>query len=76
MPKIIPMYNWYVYKGMHIRDMLQNWFILYRQIHAINGVSLVAQMIMNLPAMRKTRIWSLGQEDPLKGMDTHSSTLA
>ena len=34
-------------------------------------------MDKNLPAMQKTRIQSLGQEDPLeKGMATHSSILA
>ena len=39
--------------------------------------SLMAQMIKNLPAIRETRVLSLGQEDPLgKGMATHSSILA
>ena len=39
--------------------------------------SLVAQTVMNLPAMRKTWVWSLGWEDPLEeGMATHSSILA
>ena len=39
--------------------------------------SLVAEMVKNLPVMQKTRVWSLGQEDPLeKGMATHSSILA
>ena len=39
--------------------------------------SLVAQTVKNLPAMQETRLWSLGQEDPLeKGMATHSSILA
>ena len=34
-------------------------------------------MVKRLPAMRETRVWSLGQEDPLeKEMATHSSTLA
>ena len=34
-------------------------------------------VINNLPAMQETRIWSLGQEDPLeKKMATHSSILA
>ena len=34
-------------------------------------------MVKSLPAMRETRVWSLGQEDPLeKEMPTHSSTLA
>ena len=38
---------------------------------------LVAQMVKNLPAMKETRVRSLGQEDPLeKGMATHSSILA
>ena len=37
-------------------------------------VSLVAQMVKNLPAMWETRLWSLGQEDPPeKGMVTHST---
>ena len=30
------------------------------------GASLVAQLVMNLPAMQETRVWSLGQEDPLE----------
>ena len=39
--------------------------------------SLVAQTIKPLPTMRKTRVQSLGQEDPLeKEMATHSSSLA
>ena len=39
--------------------------------------SLVAQTVKNLPAMQKTRVPSLGREDPLvKGMATHSSILA
>ena len=37
----------------------------------------MAWMVKNLPAMRKTQVQSLGQEDPLeKGMVTHSSILA
>ena len=33
-------------------------------------------MVKNLPAMHKTQVRSLGQEDPLeKGMATHSSIL-
>ena len=39
-------------------------------------LSLVAQMVKNLPAMRETWVLSLGWEDPLKRMDTHSSILA
>ena len=34
-------------------------------------------MVKNLPAMQKTQVQSLGQEEPMeKGMATHSSTLA
>ena len=39
--------------------------------------SLVAQSVKNLPAMKETRIWFLGQEDSLeKETATHSSILA
>ena len=42
-----------------------------------NWASLVAQMVKHQPAMRETRVKSLGWEDPLeKEMATHSSTLA
>ena len=41
------------------------------------AASLLAQTVKHLPAMWETRIWSLGQEDPLeKETATHSSTLA
>ena len=40
----------------------------------------MAQLVKNLPAVqetRETRVWPLGQEDPLeKEMTTHSSILA
>ena len=39
--------------------------------------SLMALTVKNLPVVQKTRVRSLGQEDPLeKGMATHSSILA
>ena len=39
-------------------------------------VSLVAQLVKNLPAMRETWVQSLGWENPLeKGKATHSSIL-
>ena len=38
---------------------------------------LVAQKVKHLPTMQETRVWFLGQEDPLeKEMATYSSTLA
>ena len=40
-------------------------------------VSLMAQMVKDLPALQKTWVQSLGQEDPLeKEMATHSIILA
>ena len=40
-------------------------------------ISLVAQMVKNLPAMQETSVLSLSWEDPLeKGMATHSGILA
>ena len=41
------------------------------------GVSMVAQMVKNLPEMKETWVRSLGGEDRLEeGMATHSSILA
>ena len=37
---------------------------------------LVAQMVKNLPAVPETRVRTLGWEDPLEEMATHSSILA
>ena len=43
----------------------------------INGDSLVAQLVKNLPEMQETQVQSLDWEDPLeKGMATHSNILA
>ena len=42
-----------------------------------SGASLLAQLVMNLPAMTETWVQSLDWEDPLeKGTATHSSILA
>ena len=30
------------------------------------GVSLIAQLVKNPPAMRETLVWFLGREDPLE----------
>ena len=46
-------------------------------IFTITLPSLAAQTVKRLPSMQKTRVRSLGPEDPLeKEMATHSSTLA
>ena len=50
--------------------------IFYAKLHIV-WVSLMAQMVKNLPAMRETLVRSLGWEDPLeKGMATQSRILA
>ena len=54
-------------------------FITYNSIFrgAPDGVSLVAQMVKNLPAVQETQVQFLGWEDPLeKEMASHSSILA
>ena len=49
-------------------------FMWYLHYH---WVSLVAQMVKNLPVMQETQAWSLGQEDPLeKEMATQFNILA
>ena len=46
----------------------------YLKSPCLNGASLVAQTVKNLPALRETWVQSLGQEDPLeKGTVIHSS---
>ena len=47
------------------------------RLYTVNRVSLVAQLVKNLPAMQETWVQSLGWEDPLEeGKATHSSILA
>ena len=49
----------------------------YRRNLTAVSVSLVAQLVKNLPAMQETLVRFLGWEDPLeKGTTTHSSILA
>ena len=68
-----------IVKEMSERYIIVVIFILKQLIlqSFINWDLLVAQMVKCLPAMRETRVRSLGREDPLeKEMATHSSTLA
>ena len=58
------------------RKMSNNMWSIILRLSSI-GVSLVAQMVKNLPKMQKTRVQFLNWEDALgKGMATHSSILA
>ena len=45
--------------------------------YCLFGVSLISQLVKNLPVMQETQVQSLGRGDPLeKEMETHSSILA
>ena len=51
--------------------------VFYIETTIVNGTSLIAQLVKNLPAVQETWVQSLGWEDPLeKGKTTHSSILA
>ena len=53
---------------------MQNKYLITLNTH---GVSLIAQLVKNLPAVQETLVLFLGQEAPLeKGKATHSSILA
>ena len=45
-------------------------------ISAAPSTSWGAQPVKNLPAMWEIQVWSLGREDPHKGMATHSNNFA
>ena len=67
---LLPVSNRIVIMHRQHLDSLQT---IFRYVRA----SLMAQIVKNLPAVRGTRVRSLGGEDPLKeGMATHSSILA
>ena len=65
--------NMYMKEKFLSSDLLLNIDILSKY----KIVTLVAQLVKNLPAVRETWVRSLGWENPLeKGMSTHSSILA
>ena len=65
LPCVFPLLPWY------LTSLVPYFFVRYFV------TSLVAQTVKRLPAMRETRVQSLGWEDPLeKEMATHSSILA
>ena len=88
-PYILPMYeyessiaisyNWNIWMTpLSEDDFLEKPKGLKREDRKLKELwaSLVAQLVKKLPAMRETRVWSMGQEDPLKkGMATHTSIL-
>ena len=62
--------KWFIFLKKKLKEIMSK-FYLYPSI------PWASLMVKNLPAVQKTWIQSLGQEDPLeKGMATHSSILA
>ena len=82
-PKIVAIIIISEHSGLLLQLCLQP-FLLYRLhkclftgVYLCHWASLVAKMVMNLPVIWETRVWSLGWQDPLeKELTTHSSTLA
>ena len=63
--------------GTHPSLLHTDFYKIKSKFHFVTRASLVAQRLKRLSGMWETRVWSLGQEDPLeKEMATHSSTLA
>ena len=57
--------------------MIQIYMYMCVCVYYINGASLLAQTVKNLPTMQETWVQSLGREDTLeKEMALHSGTLA
>ena len=53
------------------------WWATVHRVAELDRTSLIAQLVKNLPAMRKTCVQSTGEEDPLeKGKAAQSSILA
>ena len=67
-----------IQKYNHYTDVKRHYLgVNFCDLYSFNRASLLAQMVKRLPAMRETRVQSLGRDDPMeKQMATHSSTLA
>ena len=65
----------YTYKNIHI--VLYVYIYTHTHTHIYIWISLLAQLVKNLPTMQEIRVQSLGREDPLeRKIATHSSILA
>ena len=71
--------NMFEWLSMHSQVFLHCYITIWHLLYALwaLGVSLIAQLVKNLPAMREIWVQFLGWEEPLeKGKATHSSNLA
>ena len=67
----------HTYNGILFNQKQEGTLAICNNMDRLWGHSLVAQTVNNLPSVQETRVWSLGQEDPLEEeMATHSSILA
>ena len=72
--QMIPYQNLISVEEVNLYPHIRESFI---SVYGTTWASLVAQVVMNLPAMQETWVWSLVWDDPLeKEMATHSSILA
>ena len=73
-------HHWFLTIANNNKKKLTDHPLPYNEIYSWQSLSshpLVAQLVKNLPAVQKARVWSLGWEDTLeKEMATHSSILA
>ena len=69
--KFFKMSAFFIQEKDHLRQYSRN----QRSSSKLPGTRLeVAQLVKNMPAVQKTQVWFLGQEDPLeKGWVTHSN---
>ena len=73
--------DWILYEYGATSSVLDCWCLSEKEYTSVFGpwivASLVAHVVKNLPTMKETQVWSLGQEDPLeKGMAAHSTIFA
>ena len=69
------LWNIYYFPDQRFQISPASWFLIIKNKH-YPWISMMAQIVKNLPEMQETQVWSLGQENPLeKEMETHSSIL-
>ena len=70
------LWNIYYFPDQRFQISPASWFLIIKNKH-YPWISMMAQIVKNLPEMQETQVWSLGQEDPLeKGMTIYFGILA
>ena len=74
---LFPFYQWFLSNHIFWCTCLYVPYLAVNWASWVNGASLVAQMVKNLPTLQETQVWSLSQDDLLQNARaTHSSILA